>query len=125
MEGGNATTPDGGVRAGSGTGIVYRRSLGMRSVKLVSKFVVAAAVSAALVIGAPSVASGDSTHICQGSRNCNDVDGGHGHGGGKGGKGHHNTENELECSNRSGDSLITIVANVCPQDFPILVNILS
>ena len=97
----------------------------MRTVKFVSKFVVAAAVSTTLVMGAPTLASADSTHICQGSRNCNDSGGGGGGGGKGGGKGHHNNEQELECSNRSGDSLITIVANVCPQDFPILVNILS
>lgn len=76
-----------------------------------------------LVVGTPTLATADSTHICQGSRNCNDSDGG---GGGKGhghGHGKHN-EQELECSNEAGDSLITVLANVCPQDFPILVDIL-
>ena len=87
------------------------------------KFGLGLIAATTLMIGAPQLASADSTHICQGHNNCND-DGGHG--GGKGG-GHgrgHGGDQELECSNESGDSLITVLANVCPQDFPILVDIL-
>jgi hypothetical protein len=97
----------------------------MRAVKLVTMFIVAVVATLSLLIGTPNPASADSTHICQGSRNCNDNDVGGGHGGGHGhGHGKGDNNNELECSNESGDSLITILANVCPQDFPILIDIL-
>ncbi|HJR25586.1 MAG TPA: hypothetical protein VJ804_08945 [Acidimicrobiales bacterium] len=92
------------------------------------KFIVAMIAAGAFVVAADMSASADSTHICQGSRNCNDVDGGgggkgHGHGGGHGG-GKNNETNTLECENDSGSALIIVQANVCPQDFPILVDIL-
>ena len=91
------------------------------------KFGLGLVAATTLVVGTPTLATADSTHICQGSRNCNDVDGGGGgKGGGKGGgHGHnHGDEQELECSNEAGDALINVLANVCPQDFPILVDIL-
>jgi hypothetical protein len=85
------------------------------------KFGLGLVAATTLVVGTPTLATADSTHICQGSRNCNDSDGG---GGGKGhGHGKHN-EQELECSNEAGDAQINGLANVCPQDFPILVDIL-
>ena len=94
----------------------------MRPVKLA----VALLASIGFIVAADMSASADSTHICQGSRNCNDVDGGGGgHGGGKGkGGGHHNETNTLECENEGGGALIIVQANACPQDFPILVDVL-
>ena len=94
----------------------------MRTVKLV----VALLASIGFVVAAETSAGADSTHICQGSRNCNDVDGGggNGHGNGGGGKGGGRNNNTVECSNEGGDTLVLVQANVCPTDFPILVNVL-